>query len=261
MIRTARRYCSAYQRAALALLAICSFAVTQCYGVTKEVTKTYPLKADGTFELTNVNGTVHIEVWDKDIVEVRAVKTTQDKESVLDQVSIEVDSKPDALTVSTHYPDEGGVEVAVDYTIRVPRRAHLNHLSTVNGTLSVVESEGLGDLHTVNGNIEVYGGSGPVRAHTTNGDVYLELKRAGDARSATAETTNGSVLLAIPANTRASLEARCRNGSFTSELPVVMMGDEEPRVLHGRIGRGGGIPIHLGTVNGAIRVVELKAAI
>jgi DUF4097 and DUF4098 domain-containing protein YvlB len=259
MIRSATQNYSAYRRAVLALLAVSALSVSISCAVTKEVTRTYPLKSDGTFEISNVNGAVHIEVWDKDIVEVRAVKTTQEKESALDQVSIDVDAKPDALSISTHYAKEGDVEVAVDYTIHVPRHAHLNHLSTVNGTLSVMESEGLGDLHTVNGNIEIYGGSGTVRAHTTNGNVYMEWKRASDAHSATAETTNGSVLLAIPANTKANLEARCRNGSFSSELPVVMQGDE-PRVLRGRIGRGG-IPIHLGTVNGAIRVVELKAAI
>jgi Putative adhesin len=260
MIRSAHANCTSFHRAALALLAVCSLTAALCYGVTKEVTKTYPLKADGTFDLSNVNGTVRIEVWDKEVVEVRAVKTTQDKESALDQVSIEVDAKPDALSISTRYPEEGGVEVAVDYTIHVPRHAHLNHLSTINGTLRLNEVEGIGDLHTVNGNIEIYGGSGNVHARTTNGNVYLEWKHASDAGSATAETTNGSVLLAIPANTRATLEARCRNGSFSSELPVVMQGEAEPRVLHGRIGRGG-TPIHLGTVNGAIRVVELKAAI
>jgi hypothetical protein len=39
-----------------------------------------------------------------------------------------------------------------------------------------------------------------------------------------------------------------------------MNGEAEPRVLHGKLGRGG-VPILLGTVNGAIRIVELKAAI
>ncbi len=261
MIRSAYQICSAGQRAVLAILVLGWLTVSVCLAVTKEVTNTYPLKADGTFALSNVNGTVRIEVWDKDVVEVRAVKTTHDKESALDQVSIDVDTTPDGgLSVSTHYPQEGGGEVAVDYTIHVPRHAHLDHLSTVNGTLRVNEVEGIGDLHTVNGNIEIYGGSGNVHAHTTNGNVYLEWKRASAEGSATAETTNGSVLLAIPANTRANLEARCRNGSFSSELPMVLQKDDEPRVLHGRIGRGGS-PIHLGTVNGAIRVVELKAAI
>jgi hypothetical protein len=251
---------SAYQIVGLALLLALFSAKAESRSVTKEVTTSYPLNAGGSFDLSNVNGTVRIEAWDKDVVEVRAVKSTQDKESALDQVSIDVDAKPDALSISTRYPQEGGVEVAVDYTIHVPRRAHLNHLSTVNGTLRVTESEGIGDLHTVNGNIEIYGGSGNVHAHTTNGNVYLEWKRAPQTNGAVAETTNGSVLLAIPANTRASLEARCRNGSFSSELPFVMQGDEQPRVVHGKLGRGG-VPIHLGTVNGAIRVVELKAAI
>jgi Putative adhesin len=251
---------SAYHVIGLALLLALFSAEAESRSVTKEVTTTYPLNAGGSFDLSNVNGTVRIEAWDKDVVEVRAVKSTQDKESALDQVSIDVDAKPDALTISTRYPQEGGVEVAVDYTIHVPRRAHLNHLSTVNGTLRVTESEGIGDLHTVNGNIEIYGGSGNVHAHTTNGNVYLEWKRAPQTNGAVAETTNGSVLLAIPANTRASLEARCRNGSFSSELPFVMQGDDQPRVMRGKLGHGG-VPIHLGTVNGAIRVVELKAAI
>ena len=253
---------SACSRTFLSLLAIFSFAsiAAHAHSVTKEVTTTYPLKADGSIDLSNVNGTVHIEAWDKNIVEVRVVKSTQDKESTLDQVSINVDAKPDALSISTQYPGESGAEVAVDYTIHVPRHAHLNHLSTVNGTLRVTASEGIGELHTVNGNIEIYGGSGNVHAHTTNGNVYMEWKRASDANGASAETTNGSVLLAIPANTRANLEARCRNGSFSTELPFVMNGEAEPRVLHGKLGHGG-VPILLGTVNGAIRIVELKAAI
>ncbi len=243
------------------LLSILVFAsIVEAHSITKEVTSTYPLKADGSIDLSNINGTVHIEAWDKDVVEIHAVKSTQDKESTLDQVSINVEAKPDALSISTLYPGESGAEVAVDYTIHVPRHAHLNHLSTVNGTLRVTASESIGDLHTVNGNIEIYGGSGNIHAHTTNGNVYLEWKRASDASGASAETTNGSVLLAIPANTRANLEAHCRNGSFSTELPFVMKGEEEPRVLHGKLGRGG-VPILLGTVNGAIRVVELKAAI
>jgi len=218
------------------------------------------LRPDGSFELSNVNGTVRIEGWDKDEVEVRAVKTTPDQESLLDLVAIDIDAKPDALSISTRYPQEEGVEVAVDYVIHVPRRAQLSHISNVNGTLRVVSSDSIGELHTVNGNIEVYEGSGNVHAHTTNGNVYLELKRPADEHGASAETTNGSVLLAIPADLPADLEARCMNGNFSSELPLVMKGAEQPRIVHGKLGRGGA-PIHLGTVNGAIRVIALRSTV
>jgi len=50
------------------------------------------------------------------------------------------------------------------------------------------------------------------------------------------------------------------NGSFTTDLPFVMEGAIQPRVLHGRLGKGGS-PIKLGTVNGAIRVVALRSTI
>jgi hypothetical protein len=228
--------------------------------VTREFAQTYHLKPDGTLELNNINGTVRIEGWDKDEVEVRAVKTSPDKDSKLDLVSIDVSSTPDNLSISTRYPSEEGVEVAVEYTVHVPRRTLLKHINTVNGTLRVKDMDSVGDLHTVNGNIEVYESSGDLHAHTTNGNVYVELTHPSGSHGAMAETTNGSVLLAIPANSQADLEARCMNGSFTTELPFVMEGAIQPRVLHGKLGKGGS-PIRLGTVNGAIRVVALRSTI
>ena len=228
--------------------------------VTREFAQSYPLKSDGSFELSNVNGTVLVEGWDKDVVEVRAVETTTDRESNLDLVSIDVAARPGALTISTRYPQDEGVEVAVDYTIHVPRHAQLARINNVNGALKVMDLESLGDLHTVNGNIEVLDSSGDVHAHTTNGNVYLELKHSADSRGAFAETTNGSVLLAIPEDLQADLEARCMNGSFSSELPVVMRSAAQPRVLHGKLGHGGA-PIRLGTINGTIRVVALRSTV
>jgi DUF4097 and DUF4098 domain-containing protein YvlB len=252
---------SVFRPATLVQLAITLFLSQQCFGVTREFAQTYPLRSGGSLELNNVNGTVRIEAWDKDVVEVRAVKTTSEKESNLDRVSIDVDSKPDGgLSISTRYPQEEDVEVAVDYTVHVPRSALLTHVNTVNGSLRITDLESVGDLHTVNGNIEVFEGSGNVHAHTTNGDVYLELKRPADSKGALAETTNGSVLLAVPADLPANLEAHCMNGSFSSELPVVMRGAAQPRVLHGKLGAGGS-PIRLGTVNGAIRVVALRSTV
>ena len=175
-------------------------------------------------------------------------------------MTIEIESRPDGLSVSTRYPQEEGVEVAVDYVIHVPRHAQVSHVNNINGTLRVFSSESLGELHTVNGNIEVYESSGNVHAHTTNGNVYMELKHAEDPRGASAETTNGSVLLAIPVDLPANLEARCMNGSFSSELPMVMKAAAQPRTVRGQLGRGGA-PIHLGTVNGTIRVVVLRSTV
>jgi hypothetical protein len=256
---------SLVRRTLLALSFALGLCSSQAFAISREFTKILPLSAEGSFEINNVNGTVRIEGWDREEVEVHAVKTTPERESALDQVAIEIESRPDAVSISTRYPQDEGVEVAVDYVIHVPRHAQLNRVNNVNGALRVMSSDGIGDLHTVNGNIEVYEGAGNVHAHTTNGNVYLELRHLADTRGASADTTNGSVLLAIPAGLPADLEARCLNGNFSSELPMVMRGADQPRVIHGRLGAGSAAtsaaPIHLGTVNGTIRIVALRSTV
>jgi hypothetical protein len=242
-----------------ALLVALASAVP-CFAISKDFNQTYPLQPGGSFELQNVNGTVEVQGWDRDTVEIHAVKSAKQKESDLDRVSIEVDAKPGAISLITRYPQDEGVEVVVDYTVRVPRGAHLQHIGTVNGTLRVAGVDAVEDLHTVNGNIELFEGGGNVHAHTTNGSVHLELARFHDKDGAAAETTNGSILLAIPADTHADLEARSLNGSFSSELPFIMQGSLRPREVRGHLGNGG-VPIRLNTVNGGIRVVALRSTI
>jgi DUF4097 and DUF4098 domain-containing protein YvlB len=112
----------------------------------------------------------------------------------------------------------------------------------------------------VNGNIEVFEAGGSVHAHTTNGNVHLELAHLPEKIGATAETTNGSLVLAVPSDMQADVEARCLNGNFFSELPMTMESNQRPREMHGKLGRGGA-PIHLRTVNGGIRVVILRSTV
>src|SRR5260370_41027923 len=99
--------------------------------ISKEVNQFYPVQPGGYLELQNVNGTVDVQGWDRNEIEVHAVKTAKQKESDLERVSIEVDAKPDAVSIATRYPQNEGVEVAVDYTIHVPHGARVEHIVTV----------------------------------------------------------------------------------------------------------------------------------
>jgi DUF4097 and DUF4098 domain-containing protein YvlB len=239
---------------ALAILAMPGFAIS------KEFNQSYSLQPGGTFELQNVNGTVEVQGWDKDVVEVHAVKTAKVRESDLERVAIDVHAGANSVAIMTRYPQNEGVEVAVEYTIHVPHGAKVEHLGTVNGTLRVAGVSQVDELHTVNGNIEVYEADSDVHAHTTNGNVHLELSHIHGVSGTVAETTNGSVVLAVPANAQADLEARCLNGNFQSELPFAMEGSLKPREIHGKLGQGGS-PIRLHTINGGIRVVALRTTV
>lgn len=246
--------------ACLCLFVLAAIGAVPSYGITKDFNQNYPLQPGGTFELQNVNGTVEVQGWDRNEVEVHAVKTAKQRESDLERVSIEVDARPNAISVTTHYPQNEGVEVAVEYTIYVPHCAHVEHIGTVNGSLRISGLGNVEDLHTVNGDIEVFEAGGNIRAHTTNGNVHLELAHAPDKAGATAETTNGSLVLAVPSDLQAELEARCLNGNFYSEIPITMESTQRPREMHGTLGHGGA-PIRLRTVNGGIRVIVLRSSV
>src|SRR5947209_11350766 len=155
---------------AFSLIIFVTFVVSviPAFSISKEFNQSYPLQPGGTFELQNVNGTVKVEGWDRDEIEVRAVKIAKNKESDLERVSIEVDAKPGSVSVATHYPQDEGVEVAVEYVIHVPHGAHVEHIGTVNGGLRIAGVQAVRDLHTVNGNIDLYEGGGSVTARTTN---------------------------------------------------------------------------------------------
>ena len=239
---------------------VLGFSASAGFAHSKDFDQIYPLQPGGSFELQNVNGPVEVQGWEKDSVEVHAVKTAKRNEADLARVAIEVEATSKSISVSTHYPQDEGVEVAVEYVIHVPYTAHVEHIGTINGTLVIAGVSSVDDLHTVNGNIEVYDGGGGLHAHTTNGNIHLELAHFGVGKGASAETTNGSLLVALPSDTAADLETRCLNGNFLSEMPVAMESTLRPREMHGRLGKGGP-SIKLSTINGGIRVVTLRATV
>ena len=235
--------------AAMFLAALSAFATTE-----RVFERTYPLQSGGEFVLENVNGSVHVEGWDRNEVEVCAVKTAQNDPRDVDRVEIEVESQPSKVDVHTRYPGGQGAGVAVEYHIHVPNRVLLGSVHTVNGSLIVRGVDGGGELRSVNGDVEVLESSGRFNAKTTNGNLHLELREVGDGAPMNLETVNGSVELGLPWDARADLNVRNMNGDLYSEFPVTsttaLPGSQ---AFHGRLGRGGS-EISVRTVNGGIRL-------
>jgi len=244
--------------AALLLAGILFFSLS-CFASDPDQTfhHVYPLAAGGNFALENVNGSVSVEGWDRDEVDVSAVKTARNDPSDAEAVKIEVDSGPNCVSVHTRYPKGDGAEVAVDYHVRVPYRVLLGHVETVNGSVIIRGIEGSGELHSVNGNVEVTNSSGRFNAKTTNGNLRLELRRLLDGAPMNLETVNGSVVLGLPRDARANVKVLSMNGEVDSDLPVISTASTPAtRAYTGRIGTGtGGGDIFVHTVNGGVRLV------
>jgi DUF4097 and DUF4098 domain-containing protein YvlB len=225
--------------------------------------RTVPLPSGGAFSISNVNGSIEIEGWNRDEVRISARKITSGPPESLGQVGITLNVARDSVSVATHYPEGSGVEVNVEFRVRVPARVRLASVTTVNGSVTVHDVSGAGLLSTVNGNVTLARGAGLFSARATNGNIALELlslaggldsvRRSGRRVSLSAQTVNGSVVLALPSETGAELEARTQNGDFSSELPLLAHTSAAGRVIRGRVGDGGPL-LELRTVNGAIRL-------
>jgi len=228
--------------------------------------RTLPLAAGGSFSLSNVNGSVQIEGWDREEVQVSAIKASAGGVEELDRVQIAVSQSLDAISVETRYPQGGGAEVSVEYHVRVPARVRLALVSTVNGSVAVRNVTGAGRLVAINGNLVLARGAGCFSARATNGNISLELVsleggltsakggRAGPSCGGiSGQTVNGSVVVALPADAGADLEARTQNGDFSSDVPLLAETSAAGRVIRGRIGAGGPAVV-LRTVNGSIRL-------
>ena len=222
--------------------------------------RTLPLPAGGVFSLMNVNGSVAVEGWSRDEVQISAIATAPRDAAERSGVKIDVQAQPGAVTVRTIYPQGEGVDVSVEFRVRVPRRVILAGVVTVNGSVRVRGVEGAGDLRTVNGNVEMFDGAGRFEARSTNGNIYMELRRLGDAgesEAATLETVNGTVVLSLPAETDSDLEIHSLNGDFSSELPVERRASSGGRELRCRLGAGGS-PLRIRTMNGAVRLLMAR---
>src|SRR5437763_16923043 len=127
----------------IALLAIAT-PISLRAELTEELHKSYPIDADGRVSLKNVNGPVHISAWDRNEVQIDAIKRASTKEA-LDEAEIVIDSASSSISIRTRYPDSESKrawhgdrdKASVEYTLKVPRRARLFAVETVNGGVAV----------------------------------------------------------------------------------------------------------------------------
>lgn len=241
------------------LLAVLAASSVPAFAYNQVVSRSFPLAPRGRIELKNVNGSVRITGWNRNFVELRAVKRTEKEPADLLRVRVRVTATPNDVSIQTRYPKDEVVPVSVEYSLLVPHHALLHTVETVNGAVLVRRMDGQGELRSVNGNVEILDSAGGFTAHTTNGNLRMELRRLDPQTPLEGGTVNGSVVLALAPTAGAVLRIHTLNGNFHSDLPVHMLAGGSVRQFRGTLGHGGA-PLSLHTVNGAIRIIRLPPA-
>lgn len=229
----------------------------------EEFHQTYPLSATGRVGLENINGGVQIKVWDRAAVQVDAIKKAWKKER-LAEVKIEVSSTEDNLHIKTEYPDwnqnfRGGNDrydnpATVEYSLTIPRKAALESIELINGSLDIEGAEGSVKASSINGRVTTRGLLGDVKLSTINGQLNATFTRLEESRPISLSSVNGSVTLVIPSDANASIRADTVHGGISNDFGIkVKHGEYVGQNLAGQIGTGGP-RIKLGNVNGAVSI-------
>jgi DUF4097 and DUF4098 domain-containing protein YvlB len=223
--------------------------------VSEEFHHTYPLSADGRVSLENVNGNVRISAWDRNEVKVDAVKFARDEDRLAD-IKIEIDAHSESIRIKTEFAhhffnnNPGGV----DYAVTVPRRARIEDVNLVNGGLELEAVAGDVKASLVNGNIKARGLGGRTELSTVNGRVEVTVDQPELKKSIELSSVNGGVVLNLPRDVNAKLDASTVTGGISTDFEVaVQHGWAVGHSLEGNLGHGGP-RIHVSDVNGHISI-------
>ena len=248
---------------ALALLALAATDAARAQTrpeVTEEFHQTYPLSADGSVGVSNINGAVKIVAWDRNEVKVDAVKRAYTQER-LREAKINVDADPNNVHVETEYPEyrwssrDGERHenpASVEYTLTVPRGARVDRVDLVNGDLTIEGVAGAVRASSVNGRVQARGLTGTVNLSVVNGRLEATLDRLNESGTVTLSSVNGALVATIPSDSNATVRASTVHGRITNDFNLpVREGEYVGRDLEGRLGRGGA-RVRLENVNGSI---------
>ncbi len=226
---------------------------------TERFEQTYPLNANGKVSVSNVNGSITVEAWDRPEVKLEAVKIADSRDR-LSEFSVRIDSQPDFLNVETEYEKQNNrqygknYKTEVQYRLTVPRTAVLDEIETVNGEIRISNTTNITKASAVNGKIIAVNLQGTAKLSTVNGTVEADFDRLQTQSKISLDTVNGTVNLTIPSDANATVKADTVNGSISNEFGLpVRKGKYVGKDLYGRIGSGD-VQIKLNSVNGGLSV-------
>lgn len=226
---------------------------------TERFEQTYPLSADGKVSVSNVNGSITVETWDKAEVKLDYVKTADSRER-LGEVEIKIDARQDSFTVETNFDKwkrgdgnwSKNSKFEIEYHLTVPRNAVLDEIETINGSVSIANAGNSTKASVVNGQLRATNLRGAAHLSSVNGTVEADFDQLQAGSRISLDTVNGQVNLTVPSDANATVRADTLNGQIVNDFNLpVRKGEYVGRDLYGRIGNGD-VKIKLSSVNGGL---------
>jgi DUF4097 and DUF4098 domain-containing protein YvlB len=234
-------------------------------------------RPDGTPRVltSTFDGSIRIESWSKSEILCRAEKRGR-SQSDIDRIKIVSSQNGDEIRFEAKLTSRvnWNLHARADLTIYVPRQASLTartgdghieargvtgdiELHTGDGSITASNLSGNLIVQTGDGSVELSDLSGRLQAQTGDGKMsvrgrFTELDaRTGDGlmditiepesqmnAAWSLKTGDGSIILSLPKDFSAELDAHTNDGAISTELPVMISG-KLGNTLRGRLNQGG----------------------
>ena len=194
----------------------------------------YNFAPGGRISVESFNGSIEVDAWDKNEVEIRGTKYASSEE-LLQALKVDVVATDTMIQVRTIRPSGRRGSMGARYVIHTPKKVEVDRLDSSNGTITITGTEGSARLKTSNGRIQVKDVRGDIEAETSNGGV--DVSESGG--NVVIRTSNGAVNASA---VRGHLRATTSNGSIKARL----------------LGVSDGRPVELRSSNGSITLTLLE---
>lgn len=209
----------------------------------EEVDRRLDAASDGHVEVSNIAGSVTVNGWNRDTVEVTGTLGRNVEELIFERDG-------DTIEIKVKVPKRGGRGIESDLRISVPKNSSID-IGTVSADIDVSDVTGEQSLSSVSGDIETDYTGGEMSAQSVSGDV--EVSGNGAAGDVVASTVSGDVtLFRVSGEVEAesvSGDVVVDEGSFERADLGTVNGEI---VFHGQLEKNGRLSID--TVNGGVDV-------
>ncbi len=230
---------------------------------TERFEQNYPFNSKGKISVSNINGSITVEAWDKNEIKLEYIKTADSKEK-LEEVNVKIDASQDFFRVETDYDSwrrrngnnwgKNNGNLKVEFRLMVPKSAFLDEIETVNGSVMISNMTNFTNASAVNGNIKALNLRGTAKISTVNGTTEASFDEIANSGQISLETVNGQVNLLIPSDADAVVKAETVSGNINNDFGMyVRKGQYVGKDLYSKIGNGE-LKIKLSSVNGGLNI-------
>lgn len=227
------------------------------------VTRSGAFRANGEITLENVNGSVEINTWDRNEIQIDVEKSAKTEEE-LNLIDLSIDLSDSRAAIKVRLPKRSGgffsgngnIRAAVKFKLNVPATVTLSKIATVNSSITLSGVRGAVNASSVNGGVRAEGLAGPLKLETVNGAIRATVSTVSAGQRLSFKTVNGQVRVALPSDAGFQLHSSVVNGRVTCDFPLDGRSSKAAKTLAGKVGDGRA-SLEAETVNGSVQIESL----